>query len=422
MFRGGERLSIMETPLLIESTHNCGQTPRVLLLLEELAVRYVLGLRPEGYFLETYGRPGPRLVDGDLTLFESSTMLRHYAQTRSGGRLSPRSSRELVRVDIWLERSTLLGLTIAALKREEREQGVERRPLRIAEERVRIAALLTGVERALQDSDGAWLLGDFSLADCAMASLPRLEHLVDLAGWPRVASYCQRLLERPAFIRAHDQLAERRALASADEILKFWFGDPPTTEAQVMAKAQHWFAGGSRLDREVQLRFGPTVDAALAGELDAWASTPRGRLALVIVLDQLTRNAFRGEPRAYVGDAKAQRLALEAFDAGMDQSLSSIERMFLSMPLLHAEDAALQRRSLELARRIAASAPALYAKGFGMHLEQAHKYLGVVTRFGRFPHRNGTLGRCSTPEEEAFLVDWADKAAPRGAPAHQHSR
>lgn len=423
MFRGAERLLGMEAPtLFIESTRNCGQTPRVLVLLEELAVPYELRLRADGYFFENYGRPGPRLVEGDLTLFESPTMLRHCARTRSGGRLIPRSPRELTRVDRWLDCSGLLGLTVAALMREEHEQGAERRPRRIAEERVKIASIIATVEQALEDSDGDWLLGDFGLADCAMSSLPRLARFLDFAAWPRVTAYCQRLQQRPAVMRAWSKLAPGPTPVSADEVLEFWFGTPVTSEAEAMAKAQRWFNGGKAMDREVKARFGETIEAALTGKLDAWASTPRGRLALVIVLDQLTRNAFRGQPRTYAGDAKAQRLASEAFDAGLDQTLSCVERMFLSMPLLHAEDTALQRRSAELARSIGASAPALYARGAGMHLEQANKYLAIVTRFGRFPHRNETLGRRSTAEEEAFLLDWAEKAAPRGAPQHEHSR
>ena len=422
MFRSAERLLGMEaTPLFIESTRTCGQTPRVLLLLEELAVPYELKLRADGHFLETYGRPGPRLVDGDLTLFESATMLRHCARTRCGGRLIPRSQRDLTRVDGWIDCSGLLGLAVAALMREEREQGAERRPQRIAEERVKIASVIATAERALEDSDGDWLLGDFGLADCAMAGLPRVARFMDFAAWPRVAAYCQRLQQRPAVARAWAKLAPGPKLASADEVLEFWFGTPMTTEADVMAKAQRWFNGGKAMDREVKGRFGETIEAALAGKLDDWASTPRGRLALVILLDQLTRNAFRGQPRTYAGDAKAQGLASEAFDTGLDQSLSCIERMFLSMPLLHAEDAALQRRSAELARIIGAAAPALYAKGFLMHLEQADKYLAIVTRFGRFPHRNEILGRRSTPEEAEFLRDWAEKAAPTGAPRHAHS-
>lgn len=411
----------MEATLLIETTRNCGQTPRVLLLLEELAVPYELELRAPGHFLARYGRPGPRLLAHDTILFEGGAMLRHCARTLADGRLMPRSSRDLTRVDSWLDCSSALGLMTAALLREEQEHGAERRPQRIAEERVRLAAIVKGVERALEDSDGDWLLGEFGLADCAMAGLRRLACFLDFGAWPRVAAYCRRLEQRPALMRVHARLASAPVLATADEVLDFWFGPPATTEAEVMAKAQRWFAGGKALDREVGERFGETIEAALAGRLDGWAATPRGRLALVIVLDQLTRNAFRGEPRVYAGDSRAQTLATEAFDAHLDESLSAVERLFLSMPLLHAEDIGLQRRSRELARSIATRAPALYAKGIAMHLEQADKYLGVVTRFGRFPHRNATLGRKSTPEEEAFLIDWPAKAAPMGAPAHEHS-
>jgi len=199
-------------------------------------------------------------------------------------------------------------------------------------------------------------------------------------------------------------------------VLEFWFGVPAVTEADLMTKGRRWFAGGAPMDTEVKARFGETVKAAIAGELDPWTSTPRGRLALVLLLDQLTRHAFRGDPRAFAGDVKAQRLATEAFDTGADRTLSVLERLFMTMPLLHAEDPKLLERAVGLARRIAAEAPPLFAKPCAMHLEQADKYLRVVTRFGRFPHRNAVLGRVSTPEEEAFLVDWAEVAPPAGAP------
>src|SRR6185436_17579858 len=140
-------------------------------------------------------------------------------------------------------------------------------------------------------------------------------------------------------------------------VLEFWFGTPATTEAELMEKFRRWFAGGAAMDAEVKARFGQTVEAALAGKLDAWASTPRGRLALVLVLDQMTRNAFRGEPRAFAGDPRAQVLTREAFESGADETLSILERIFLSMPLSHAEDVELSRFGCEIARRVAAGAP-----------------------------------------------------------------
>ena len=199
MFCRLERLPFMRrSTLFIESTQGCGQTPHLLVLLEELAAPYELVLRPEGYFISTYGRPGPRLVDDELSLFELAAMLRHCARTRAEGRLLPRSPRELARVDALLELAGFLALAVLALRREEREQGEARRPARIDEERAKISSILQILERALDDSDGDWVLGDFGLADCALVSLPRLAHFVDFAGRPRVRAYSERLLTRPA--------------------------------------------------------------------------------------------------------------------------------------------------------------------------------------------------------------------------------
>lgn len=193
--------------------------------------------------------------------------------------------------------------------------------------------------------------------------------------------------------------------ATVDDVLDFWFREP--AGADEVTRVRRWFQGGPEMDAEVTRRFGRTVEAALAGELDGWARTPRGRLALVLVLDQLTRNHFRGDARTHEGDPRAQRLSLEAFEQGLDRELGYYERMFLCMPLLHAEDLEIQHRQDAIARRIVAEAPPERAKAAGMFLEQSEKYTGVVSRFGRFPHRNALLGRTSTPEEEAFLANWA---------------
>jgi uncharacterized protein (DUF924 family) len=203
-------------------------------------------------------------------------------------------------------------------------------------------------------------------------------------------------------------------IASPEEILEFWFEDPPPDLQALMAKARRWFHGSEAFDREVIARFGSTVAAAMNGELDAWSASPRSRLALVIILDQFTRNVFRGTPLTYAGDARAQDLALRSFADGTADQLAFIEQFFLSMPLLHAESLSLQRRETEIAKHLAARAPELYRPMTAMHLEQTAKYLGVIERFGRFPHRNEILGRESTPEELAFLIDWAENAPPAG--------
>jgi uncharacterized protein (DUF924 family) len=203
-------------------------------------------------------------------------------------------------------------------------------------------------------------------------------------------------------------------IAPAEEILEFWFGEPPSDHQALMAKARRWFQGGEAVDREIIGRFARTVHAAVKGELDAWSSSPRARLALVIVLDQFTRNVFRGTPLTYAGDARAQDLALRSFTDGTSEQLVFIEQLFLSMPMLHAESLYLQRRVSGIAKRLAARAPEVYRAMTPMHLEQTAKYLGVIERFGRFPHRNALLGRETTPEELAFLSDWAEKAPPAG--------
>lgn len=116
MFPWTERLAFMkQSTLLIESTRGCGQTPHLLVLLDELEAPFELIFRPDGYFLASYGLPGPRLVDGHLTLFQVPAMLRHCARTRAEGRLLPRSPCELARVDAWLELATQLALTALAL-------------------------------------------------------------------------------------------------------------------------------------------------------------------------------------------------------------------------------------------------------------------------------------------------------------------
>jgi uncharacterized protein (DUF924 family) len=204
---------------------------------------------------------------------------------------------------------------------------------------------------------------------------------------------------------------------TADDVHAFWFGEPATNEGELMAKVKRWFLGGPEMDADVQARFASTVEDALAGRLEAWVDTIRGRLSLVLVLDQFTRNVFRKDARTYAGDAKAQALALDAFDRGLEAELDLPERIFLSMPLLHSESLPLQQRGAVLARELAPSAPPLYAKFCGMHLEQTAKFTDVIARFGRFPHRNAILGRTSTPEEESFLADWAEKGPPAAARA-----
>jgi uncharacterized protein (DUF924 family) len=145
------------------------------------------------------------------------------------------------------------------------------------------------------------------------------------------------------------------------------------------------------------------LEQARRGELDHWAETPRGRLALIVVLDQFSRNVYRGSPLSYAQDEKALELALEGIDAGMDRELSFMERIFFWMPVGHSEDLALQERSVRHKEEEAADAPPHLRAMAEFGISQARAARDVIARFGRHPHRNEILGRESTPEELEYL-------------------
>ena len=200
-----------------------------------------------------------------------------------------------------------------------------------------------------------------------------------------------------------------------DEVLGFWFAAPATTTEEYGKKVKRWYMGGAALDAEIVEQFGPLVERALAGELDDWTQTIRGRLALILLLDQFTRSVYRNDPKSYAGDAKAQALALEALDRGLANDLDIAQRNFLIMPLMHAENLALQERTVVEMDALYASAEDWRKPMLQMGVEQARKYRDLIARFGRFPHRNALLGRTSTKEEAQFLVDWEAKMRPSGA-------
>jgi uncharacterized protein (DUF924 family) len=203
---------------------------------------------------------------------------------------------------------------------------------------------------------------------------------------------------------------------SPPEVLSFWFDPPADSDEALMEKIRRWFMGGPAMDAEVSERFGAAVEAAVEGGFEDWMDSAEGRLALVILLDQLTRNCYRDQARMYAGDARAQQIALASFADGTAEQLGFVEQLFLSMPLLHAEDLQLQHRLAELSARFEAGAPPLYRTMAAMHREQSAKFTSVISRFGRFPHRNAIHGRDTTPEETEFLRDWATKGPPSGAP------
>jgi len=168
----------------------------------------------------------------------------------------------------------------------------------------------------------------------------------------------------------------------AEEVVDFW----------LQAGTAAWFRHDPRFDTRFRNRYLESHEQAAGGQLDAWANSPPGALALLILLDQFPRNAFRQSARMFATDAKARAIADRAIKDGLDGSVSDHLRSFFYLPFEHSEDAADQARSL-----------ALFEPMGGEVLKFAKLHADIIERFGRFPHRNTVLGRVSTPEELAFL-------------------
>lgn len=170
----------------------------------------------------------------------------------------------------------------------------------------------------------------------------------------------------------------------AQEVLAYWFEELDDAD---------WWKKDPALDAAIAARFGALHVEAAAGVLAPWQAEPRGAVALVVLLDQMPRNMFRDTPRAFATDEAAQAVTLAALDAGHEAALAHRERYVLYMPLMHAEDRALQARCLER----------FTALGSEKALGFARRHAAIIERFGRFPHRNAVMGRASSDEEAAFL-------------------
>ena len=180
-----------------------------------------------------------------------------------------------------------------------------------------------------------------------------------------------------------------------DDVIEFWFERgivPGFCEYRPV-----WFGGTPEMDAEIADRFRAVHGQAAAGALDGLADTARGAVALVIVLDQFSRQLFRNDARSFATDAQAAALARRSIKRGFDAALPAIWRIFLYLPFQHSEDLADQQWSVELFDRLGGDVV------FRFIQDAARGHLDVIERFGRFPHRNAVLGRKNTPEEQAFL-------------------
>jgi uncharacterized protein (DUF924 family) len=178
-------------------------------------------------------------------------------------------------------------------------------------------------------------------------------------------------------------------------LLDFWFDAPGSPEHD--RPPDIWFEANPAFDQELCDRFQADHEAAAAGRLAAWMTAPDTCLALILMLDQLPRNLFRGSPRAYRCDPAARQAACHAVDHGFDRSVAPVRRWFLYLPFEHSEDLDDQRRGLELYGSLPAD------NDRDLCLRAAQRHHDIIARFGRFPHRNEVLGRLSTAEEAAFL-------------------
>lgn len=190
---------------------------------------------------------------------------------------------------------------------------------------------------------------------------------------------------------------------SWQEILDYWFKDGLEHGWPSGNMSKRWFAATAGDDAEIAHRFGALVDAALQQELVDWERTPLGRLALILLLDQFTRNIYRGQAQAFSGDHRAATLAIEGLSRQMHSKLPLCGQVFFVMPLMHAEDEDLQQQCLCALEAIRANAPQALASHVDSSLKSAREHLQIVQQFGRFPHRNRALGRDSTAEELSFL-------------------
>ena len=189
-----------------------------------------------------------------------------------------------------------------------------------------------------------------------------------------------------------------------EDILQFWFGAFPTPYTADVSKADMWFKNGSAYDSDIFINFGVEYDKAINGELDHWLDSYRGRLALIILLDQFSRHIHRGTAEAFAQDEKAQLLCIDGIGAGDDARCHAVERGFFYLPLQHAEDIDKQALSVRAYEQLVRDVPEQYKKAFGVNLSFAKSHHFVIEKFGRFPELNEILERESTSDEMDFIA------------------
>lgn len=187
------------------------------------------------------------------------------------------------------------------------------------------------------------------------------------------------------------------------DIVDFWLADSCTNPEVAAGRRDWWYKGGAAVDEEIRARFGELVPRACARELMGWQDTADGALALILLLDQFTRNLYRGTVEAYAGDACAFEIVNRAIDRGLDRELHPVPRIWLYHPFHHSEEVAEQDRGLDLLRALRAEADPTWHAYVERSITGWTRHRNIVAEFGRFPHRNDVLDRESTPAERAHM-------------------
>jgi len=191
---------------------------------------------------------------------------------------------------------------------------------------------------------------------------------------------------------------------NAAQILSYWFGEMKDA-GTLPTQSSIWFSAEPDTDDTIRRQFGKLWDEAAKGGLKEWEKDPASRIALIVLLDQFSRNMFRGTAKAFSMDPRALEISLKAISKGEHLKYKTVERVFLYLPLEHAENLAAQLLAVQLFKELNESAPAGLKTYTLDNLKYADRHREIIERFGRFPHRNSILGRKSTPEELQFLKE-----------------
>ena len=192
-------------------------------------------------------------------------------------------------------------------------------------------------------------------------------------------------------------------MSGVEEILEFWIGPAADDAIESSNRSRLWYASSIEADDLIADKFRLLLSQAEAGELDDWTENARGSLALVVLLDQFTRNIYRGKPDAFRNDNKALKAASHATDLGQDLTLSLLERAFMYHPFEHSEILVDPERSVELFGHLELTAPEAWQKQMRSFADYARIHNDVIKTFGRFPHRNAVLGRDNSSAEKRYL-------------------